>query len=162
MRMSAPGGSAEGRISEVDGLRGLAISSVLVWHLFAVPSVLPLDPDDLIARSSAITLAARASSLTFAGVDLFFVLSGFLITRILVDTRARKDYYRRFWLRRAGRILPVYYAVLAVSVLFPSLSQKGPLPPVWMSVFFLQNLWMSAAGTLGADVIAVTWSLAIE
>jgi peptidoglycan/LPS O-acetylase OafA/YrhL len=102
------------------------------------------------------------------GVDLFFVLSGFLITGILLDSKPAPHYFKNFYARRALRILPLYYAVLifmfvAVPLLRPleahTVFEKSS--PWWAYPLFLQDnllaVPMMAAGPLG-----VTWSLAIE
>jgi peptidoglycan/LPS O-acetylase OafA/YrhL len=102
------------------------------------------------------------------GVDLFFVLSGFLITGILVDTKQSKDYFKNFYVRRCLRIWPLYYSLLLfMFVLLPSLrpSEAHSIfeksSPWWAFLLFLQNFLLpistNAAGPLG-----VTWSLAIE
>ena len=75
----------------LDGLRALAILIVILFH--SNPDVLPGG---------------------FVGVDLFFVLSGFLITGILLDARGAPGYFRAFYARRALRIVPAYYGFLAV------------------------------------------------
>jgi peptidoglycan/LPS O-acetylase OafA/YrhL len=87
------------RIPELDGLRGLAILLVLMVHFSA---------DRLPAPFAAIT------QFGWAGVDLFFVLSGFLITGILLDSREEEQYYRVFWTNRVLRIFPLYYGFLFV------------------------------------------------
>src|SRR5262245_36351473 len=81
-------------IKHLDGLRGMAILLVLLSHF----------SDD--------TSYEKYFKLGWTGVDLFFVLSGFLITGILLDTKKEKGYYRVFILRRVLRIFPVYYGVL--------------------------------------------------
>ena len=87
-------------MKQLDGLRGVAIILVLLVHFFNFGFLYPY------------------LYFGWAGVDLFFVLSGFLITGILLDTKHKKRYYRVFILRRALRILPLYYAVLiAIAVL---------------------------------------------
>lgn len=102
------------------------------------------------------------------GVDLFFVLSGFLITRILVDTKQSESYFRNFYARRCLRIWPLYFAVIVfMFAVVPLLSRSaGSIviahsSPWWSYPFFLQNFLMhyptKAAGPLG-----VTWSLAVE
>ena len=101
-----PGGP---RIGALDGLRGVAILLVLVDHL---------------ARALAPGLngpaAARLARCGWVGVDLFFVLSGFLITGILFDTRQAPGYFRNFYARRVLRIFPLYYGVVfATLVLIP-------------------------------------------
>lgn len=89
------------------------------------------------------------------GVDLFFVLSGFLITGILLRTKDRPRFFLNFYGRRALRIWPLYFTVLAVTIwLFPRIVQ-----PQWSFWLFVQNLVTN--GHLYRP-IAVTWSLAIE
>jgi len=86
-------------MKQLDGLRGIAILFVLSFHFFDYGFLHPY------------------LSFGWAGVDLFFVLSGFLITGILLDTKSSKGFYRIFLIRRALRILPLYYAVLLVFAL---------------------------------------------
>jgi peptidoglycan/LPS O-acetylase OafA/YrhL len=93
--------TAEHHILALDGLRGVAVISVFVFH-----SLGPL-----------ITPAGPIAYMGWLGVDLFFVLSGFLITSILLRVRGADDYYRVFYARRALRILPLYYLALALSLL---------------------------------------------
>jgi peptidoglycan/LPS O-acetylase OafA/YrhL len=88
-------------IPQLDRLRGLAILLVLICH---AASVLP-DPFAGLARQG------------WVGVDLFFVLSGFLITGILWDTRESKRYFGRFYGRRVLRIWPVYLLLLTLAFL---------------------------------------------
>jgi len=83
-------------IKQLDGLRGIAILFVLAFHFFNYGFLYPY------------------FSFGWAGVDLFFVLSGFLITGILLDTRLNRGFYKTFLIRRALRILPLYYGVLLV------------------------------------------------
>jgi peptidoglycan/LPS O-acetylase OafA/YrhL len=90
------------RIPELDGLRGLAILLVIVCHYVA-------------SAEGGITNFwlghfLRALSVGWSGVDLFFVLSGFLIGGILIDSRTSPRYFRTFYLRRVYRILPIYYS----------------------------------------------------
>src|SRR5271155_1475527 len=102
------------------------------------------------------------------GVDLFFVLSGFLITGILVDTKQSEGYFKNFYARRCLRIWPLYYSVLffmfvVVPLLRPAVGSivVARSSPWWAYPFFLQNFLVyhsaSAVGPLG-----VTWSVAIE
>jgi peptidoglycan/LPS O-acetylase OafA/YrhL len=141
------------RLPALDGVRGLAILGVLLMHFVHHP-----------AGTSTFALRAikQATLLSWAGVDLFFVLSGFLITGILLDTKARPDYYRRFWQRRAARILPLYYLLLLAVFALPPLrvhaALAGPAPAY---VLLWQNVWMARHG-LGGVVLAFTWSLAVE
>src|ERR1700722_15052284 len=94
---------------ELDVLRGIAVLMVLFLHGMAPP---------LHGHLSNVGRELLAlSQYGGAGVNVFFVLSGFLITGILLDSQHRQDYYRRFYLRRALRILPAFYAVLSVLLL---------------------------------------------
>jgi peptidoglycan/LPS O-acetylase OafA/YrhL len=102
-----------GHILALDGLRGIAILLVVVCHFQAN---LGISAD---GRAWPLVAIAHAG---WMGVDLFFVLSGFLITGILVDARGSDSYFSAFYARRALRILPVYYGFLfAIFVLLPLL-----------------------------------------
>jgi peptidoglycan/LPS O-acetylase OafA/YrhL len=102
-----------GHILALDGLRGIAILLVVVCHFQSNLGIF--------ANGRAWPLVALAHA-GWMGVDLFFVLSGFLITGILVDARGSDSYFSAFYARRALRILPVYYGFLfAIFVVLPLL-----------------------------------------
>jgi peptidoglycan/LPS O-acetylase OafA/YrhL len=136
-------------IPELQGLRGLAVLAVVLYHCHP--------------RFEG-TRLYYASLWGWAGVNLFFVLSGFLITSILLEARGKPRYFRNFYGRRALRIWPVYVLVLAVCYLnapwFVGLSipQAIRTAPWWAYVLFLQNLFHLAL----PPSIGPTWSLAIE
>jgi peptidoglycan/LPS O-acetylase OafA/YrhL len=149
------------RIPALDGLRGIAILLVLLCH-----SVFELYPN-----SRLLSRLLMVGRLTWSGVDLFFVLSGFLIGGILLDAKASPRYFRTFYVRRAYRILPLYLAVLTLFSLryLTSHGSAGPLGSFshssipWFSyVTFTQNIWMAWLGSFGAGAMAATWSLAVE
>jgi peptidoglycan/LPS O-acetylase OafA/YrhL len=157
--MAAP----QKRIPELDGIRGLAILLVLLYHYVSVPIPADAAPGLLFIR--------QLFSNGWSGVDLFFVLSGFLITGILVDNRSAGNYYRVFYLRRINRIFPLYYFFLFLFLalqryspawgLFSAGLFENPLPtgPYFI---YLQNFAMAARGAFGNEFLAMTWSLAIE
>ena len=105
-----------------------------------------------------------ASLWGWAGVNLFFVLSGFLITSILLDARNKPRYFRNFYGRRALRIWPVYVLVLVVCYLNapwfigPTIWNAVKAAPWLAYIFFIQNLLHLAL----PPAISPTWSLAIE
>jgi peptidoglycan/LPS O-acetylase OafA/YrhL len=142
------------RVPELDGLRALAILPVLMLH-FA-----PL--------SGPLRWLGPLSNIGWIGVDLFFVLSGYLITGILLDTAGRPHYYRNFIVRRALRILPLYYICLtffcAATYLnhdrWRLLLQWGG--PNWF-VFFLGNFIVAARNTYPPLIsLWPLWSLQVE
>jgi peptidoglycan/LPS O-acetylase OafA/YrhL len=150
------------RIPELDGIRGVAILLVLLWHFFVLPIVAP--PGTLLSYLQA------AGRLTWSGVDLFFVLSGFLIGGILMDARDAENYFSVFYRRRFFRIVPLYFLVVAGSWALCHWAGEGrfafmtgdrlPWPPYFL---FLQNFWMATRTTLGGVWgLGGTWSLAIE
>jgi peptidoglycan/LPS O-acetylase OafA/YrhL len=157
------GQSAESnRIPELDGLRGMAIGIVLFFHYFFL--ITQARPGSLLAYSLS------PGRLGWSGVDLFFVLSGFLIGGILLDAREASNFYRVFYTRRFFRIVPPYlflllgYLVLGTFVpLHPNMSlvidNKLPITPYFL---FLNNFWMGAHNTLGGTTLGIAWSLAIE
>lgn len=136
-------------IPELQGLRGLAVLGVVVYHCH--PRLVG-------------TWLYSASLWGWAGVNLFFVLSGFLITSILLEARDRPHYFRNFYARRALRIWPVYVLVLAVCYanapwfIGPGVWDAVKTAPWWAYALFLQNLlhWTMP------PAVAQTWSLAIE
>lgn len=145
---------------ELDGVRGLAISLVIVHHYVGVQL------SSMSGRAGY--YAARLLGLTWSGVDLFFVLSGFLIGGILLDARGSPSYFRTFYGRRIFRIFPLYYAWIVLFGL--GLIMTTPYTsrifnqriPIWSYLTFTQNLTMSSRNAFGADWMGVTWSLAVE
>jgi len=102
------------------------------------------------------------------GVDLFFVLSGLLITGILVDAKQSEGYFKNFYARRCLRIWPLYYSlILFMFVFVPRLRPSDAhmifekSSPWWAYPLFLQN-FLIPIPTNGAGPLGVTWSLAIE
>src|ERR1700688_4074864 len=93
------------RIPVLDGLRGIAILFVMVYHFWFYG----------VASGHALweRVYSHAAALGWVGVDLFFVLSGFLITGILYDSRDDPHYYRVFYARRTVRIFPLFFGFLA-------------------------------------------------
>jgi peptidoglycan/LPS O-acetylase OafA/YrhL len=152
------------RLPELDGLRGIAIGMVLLFHCFQ---------QIWVTRPGSFPAYLQASArLTWSGVDLFFVLSGFLIGGILLDARNSRNYFQVFYARRFFRIVPIY-AVILLS--FPTLIAAArnfshydfpwltanSLP--WYGFWsFTQNFWMALRGSFGTNSLAVTWSLAVE
>ena len=158
---AAPGRvNADSRIPAIDGLRGVASLMVLCYHF---------GPNIVRAGDSRFQWLHRIPPLWFRGVDLFFVLSGFLIAGILVNSRSSPRYYSTFYARRAWRIFPLYFLILLGYVLAAGLTPDAarwrlfehPLP-VWSYLCFLQNFSMVAAGGFGAIWLAGTWSLAVQ
>jgi peptidoglycan/LPS O-acetylase OafA/YrhL len=152
------------RIRELDGLRGIAIGMVVLFHFFQ--NTMTFGPGSMFAYVQA------GLRLTWTGVDLFFVLSGFLIGGILLDSRDSTNYYSVFYKRRFFRIIPIYLVALAFGAGLVSLRlgpTSGPLQwlttegaPWYAYLTFTQNFWMAHAGTLGCNGLAMTWSLAVE
>ena len=98
----------------------------------------------------------------WCGVDLFFVISGFLITGILLRSRTEDGYFRNFYMRRVLRIWPLYFAfLLLMLIVLPAAMAQSiqSARPAWAFPLFLQNLFIprKIIGPLG-----ITWSLAIE
>ncbi|MGB6689881.1 MAG: acyltransferase [Terracidiphilus sp.] len=136
-------------IPELDGLRGIAVLMVVFYHCHP--------------RLEG-TWIYGASLWGWAGVNLFFVLSGFLITSILLETRGEPRYFRNFYGRRALRIWPVYVLVLVVVYaeapwfIGPTVTDAVKAAPWLAYILLVQNLLHLAL----PPAIGPTWSLAIE
>ena len=150
-----------GFIPALDGLRGIAITLVMLHHFTYIRPTAGIDG-----------LIGSVLFFCWTGVDLFFVLSGFLITGILLDTRGSERYFTTFYARRTLRIFPLYYLVLFLAFFvlpqFPAehtmlLGQDGPvsLPPQWPYWLYLTNFSIADGGWVHGWV-DVAWSLAIE
>ena len=139
------------KIPQLDAVRGVAVLMVLMIH-----------------ASENHPYMHRVFSNGWMGVDLFFVLSGFLITGILLDTKQSEDYFKNFYARRCLRIWPLYYCTIffmlvIVPLLRPSEAafffQKSS--PWWSYPLYLQN-FLTPIPSMAAGSLGVTWSLAIE
>lgn len=154
------------RIPELDGIRGLAISMVVFGHYIS----------GSINRGSSWMADALAKTLTlgWSGVDLFFVLSGFLIGGILLDHRQAPNYFKAFYIRRCCRILPPYLLLLPGFLIFRALLWDHASEhwasrlffsnqlPFWTFLTFTQNLATAVTGAWVCAWLVPTWSLAIE
>ena len=141
-------------VPALDGVRGIAIGLVLLVHLWQGPYV------------PGLTEVSRAGAY---GVDVFFVLSGFLITGILLRSIGSEVYYRNFYIRRALRILPLYWAYITL-VFGPRIAvglfagrDLPDLGPPWAYYLFLSNFWFAQLGHFTDNgLVDITWSLCIE
>lgn len=157
--------NASRRIPELDGLRGFAILIVVLLHYFYKPGV-PAPP--IFTRFQSIF------RLGWTGVDLFFVLSGFLIGGILLNARDSPNYFKTFYIRRFFRIIPIYYLWILLYIVVVAVAgnnlrahiNSGVLPALSFDVYehflFLQNIRYAGYATLFMWWLGVTWSLAVE
>lgn len=155
----------EARVPALDGVRGVAIALVLVYHFVFM--------SDAWASSSAIDRGIwRVAGAGWSGVDLFFVLSGFLITGILYDSRASAvQYFRSFYARRALRIFPLYFVfLLLIIVALPLIyaDAEAASTAVWNDIewygTYSINIRTLFTGNFRAEGLYTghLWSLAVE
>jgi peptidoglycan/LPS O-acetylase OafA/YrhL len=131
---------------ELDVLRGVAVLMVFLYHA--------LYWSNAVASSRIGNLIIKASVIGWLGVNLFFVLSGFLISGILLDTKGHPSYSRRFYLRRVVRILPAYFVTIVVLLAFHSLTFGSTI----VALLFLANYQIfPVVGGYGPF-----WSLSVE
>ncbi|MBL7979838.1 MAG: acyltransferase [Bacteroidetes Order II. Incertae sedis bacterium] len=148
-------------IPALDGFRGLAVLLVMFDHF--------TDMGGLLKGDSAFL---RLLNSGYIGVDMFFMLSGFLITGILLDTKGSQNYFSAFYARRTLRIFPLYYFVLAVAYgtapfLTPqnNLDFSGPNSPLWYWLYvsnfgtIVKGDWLLSPYWLNLGHL---WSLSIE
>ena len=148
---------ASDRMGSLDGLRAIAILLVLLSHFTPEHD----------SNQSLASVLFKIADLGWAGVDLFFVLSGFLITGILLRARQARKPLMNFYARRLLRIVPAYYLALVIAlVAIPRLTSWYAAPgaaaqaPYWL---FLANFTQSGGGTLHVPFrTSHFWSLAVE
>jgi peptidoglycan/LPS O-acetylase OafA/YrhL len=156
----AKGGSlnVSGHIPALDGLRGLAILLVIWGHLTVMGTWTLVD-----------RVYMHMAGLGWSGVDLFFVLSGFLITGILLDSKSSPSYFKNYYIRRVLRIFPLYYAVVFMCLVVlphlphPKLNNFGRIAgDEWFYWMHLSNISTALSGKYRHGILDVCWSLAIE
>lgn len=150
------------RLKEIDGLRGVAILLVLSFHYLNNQLV---DNADFTSK-----LLAKLTGFGWVGVDLFFVLSGFLIGSILIYNKGAKNYFKTFYLRRIVRIIPNYFLLLFVFGFIFNLpffkgnyflSSRGEIP-YWSYFAMVHNFYMAYFNNFGNRALSITWSIGIE
>jgi peptidoglycan/LPS O-acetylase OafA/YrhL len=154
-----------GHVPALDAIRGLAILLVTIFRFHSDPEQFA-DPVVTSTVGKAFFALLKEG---YRGVDLFFVLSGFLITGILFDAKQGPHYFRNFYIRRVLRIFPLYYGALLLGLivlpaLFPlfrelystSIREQGWL---WL---FGTNIYLSIVNTWSLPGFEHFWSLAVE
>lgn len=147
----------KGHIPALDGLRGLAVAAVFALHYHPNEQLGP----------SVLRVMDCAALLGWAGVSLFFALSGFLITGILWDSLGRAHWWRNFYIRRSLRIFPLYYMVLVAvtAVALAMGSSWKSTAKIGIDVLYLSDipwLWREMFGFPLQSALVHFWSLAVE
>jgi peptidoglycan/LPS O-acetylase OafA/YrhL len=145
------GARAEPRVLALDGLRGVLALMVVTSHFFGeVPN------------------GAKFALVGWIAVKMFFVLSGYLMARVIMEHMASPTFFSTFYIRRACRTLPVYFVLLAIVfgsvALFSGRDWLNPdeLFPLWRYLTFTQSFEMVARGDYGLDWLTPTWTLTVE
>ena len=146
-----------GHVAALDGVRGLAILLVLMFHLLWSNSE---------TGSRVLNVIVDVRGAGWVGVDLFFALSGFLITGILYDTLESAHYFRNFYGRRVLRIMPLYYGVsVGLFLLVELYLHEAAGRPFGLLLAYLNNTplwWHTRSGPTLIDLTNHLWSLAVE
>jgi peptidoglycan/LPS O-acetylase OafA/YrhL len=148
------------RIPQLDGIRGIAITLVMIWH-YGFGYWIGLA--DFPKRGSTGSMFLHIFNFAWSGVDLFFVLSGFLIGGILLDNLEAENYFQTFYVRRAFRILPLYFVVIAIgsALYFAGIHDSSNVPPIVWYLVIAQNIWMAVHDQWNIW-LGQAWSLGVE
>jgi peptidoglycan/LPS O-acetylase OafA/YrhL len=153
------------RVLPLDGLRGIAVLIVLLFHYLNNQYM----AGDWSHLNKLEIFVMKITSLGWSGVNLFFILSGYLIGSILLKNKNSHNFFKVFYIRRFARIIPIYYVLLIVYLIARHSPAYQPGAELFEKEFsigyyflFLQNFMMSALGTFGPQGLTPTWSLAVE
>ncbi len=150
------------RIPELDGLRGIAVLMVIFFHYIN---------NQLIGAQGMLgRILYKITSFGWVGVDLFFVLSGFLIGTILIRNRGSKNYFSTFYIRRIVRIVPNYYLLIAVFLIIGSIPffasdyflAGNRVIPIWAYLVMVHNIFIAHLQNFGNTSLSITWSIGVE
>jgi peptidoglycan/LPS O-acetylase OafA/YrhL len=156
---SGPGSTQVSHVPALDGVRGIAVLLVMVHHFTIYGGPRATDGLD--------RLFYQAANSSWAGVDVFFALSGFLITGILLDAKGGDRYFRSFYARRVLRIFPLYYAALILFlIILPRWAHVSVIAPLdhreaWFWTYLI-NVKIALDGWRSSFALAHFWSLAVE
>ena len=144
------GDNSDRRIPALDGVRGFMTIIVVISHYFGeVQHGLP------------------GLMWGWMAVTMFYVLSGFLIARLILDKGHHANFFKVFYIRRVARTFPIYFVCVGLIVAITSLWQfsetyENAHFPLLAYFTFTQNFWMAATGSIGEHWLAPTWTLALE
>jgi peptidoglycan/LPS O-acetylase OafA/YrhL len=161
------------RITTVDGLRGIAVLFVISFHLLnnQIDAYVRYASENNIQYHQSLLskILAKSTYFGWCGVDLFFVMSGFLIGSILLVNKNSPNFFKAFYIRRFMRIVPIYYLLLIIFFILKHTSiydtntymfnKDLPLPYYFA---FIQNFAFTLRNNFGPEAITPTWSLAVE
>jgi peptidoglycan/LPS O-acetylase OafA/YrhL len=149
------------RIEVLDGLRGMAIFAAVIYHY----------ANNLIdADASQFNLTLKSlTQFFYTSIDMFFLLSGFLLGGILLKNKQSPNFFKTFYMRRVYRIIPLYFLLLFVVgiICFVGIGRGTDWwfhqeLPFWIYFTFLQNIFIGITNTLGNAWLSPSWSLGVE
>lgn len=146
------------RMKELDSVRGIAVLLVIAYHVFK--------RGGYFTKNALLHFIVSLSSIGWVGVDIFFALSGFLITSILLKTKTGEHYFKNFYARRVLRIVPAYLLlILGVFFFVPEIEPDAlrDLPRALPILALFQQNWAFIFSNVKiTSYLQVTWSLAVE
>lgn len=143
-------GLPDSRVVALDGLRGFMTILVVISHYFGeVPS------------------GISGLMIGWVAVDMFFVLSGYLVGRMILDKMHHANFIQVFFVRRACRTLPIYVVCVLIVFILHALidrpwAEADDAFPLWSYLTFTQNIFMVATNQIGSHWLAPTWTLGLE